>query len=184
MTPELNDHGKLSLPIQPKATVTDAPEDASPTTDTSPQDAVQEQGKKDPFKGRGGAYAAKVRWEKERARQALAAEQAEHQARGIVIVVRTSVPMGEIISKLSALAKKGDVAAARELRAYLAEAEREQDTDLSHLDARTLQALKARLLQEIADEEGLDTYQATETIQVGVDESSEVGLEGVPPPQS
>jgi hypothetical protein len=86
----------------------------------------------------------------------------------VTIVVRTTVQVGKIVTKLATDAAKGDVAAARELRAYLSEVVVEQDTDLSALDARTLQALKARLLQEIAEAEEHDAFAIT-TEEVAVE---------------
>ena len=68
-----------------------------------------------------------------------------------VKLVRTTVPTGRIIQRLSKDAAGGNVQAARELRGWLAELPIETDTDLSALDRRTRQALLARLLLELED---------------------------------
>ena len=127
-------------------------EDAVDTQELSVQDAQEKRGTQRQFGKLTPSQAARLRWERERARAKDAEEQAAYEARGIAIIVRTTVPVGKIIEKLSVQAQKGDVAAARELRAYLAEAQVETETDLSSLDRRTLQALKARLLAEIETE--------------------------------
>jgi hypothetical protein len=145
-------------------TIEDAHEDAPDTEGVSVQDAESLPGRTASFGKLSPSQAARLRWDREKARQQDADEQAAHEAKGITVIVRTSVPIGKIIAKLSQAAQKGDVAAARELRAYLAEAAIETETDLSALDRRTLQTLKARLLQELADEDGLAAFETTETI--------------------
>jgi len=145
------DGSSLRVTATPKA-IEYAQSDAVGTGDVSVQDAESVPGRKAQFGKLSPSEAASLRWEKERARARDADAQAVHEAQGVALIVRTTVQVGTIISALEKAAKKGDVAAARELRAYLAEAQVETETDLSSLDRRTLQALKARLLAEIEDE--------------------------------
>lgn len=154
--PTLTNHDHIEHPDHTGGDATDAP-------DVSVQDAQDVRGTQRQFGKLTPSEAASLRWERERARAKDAEEQAAYEAQGIAVVVRTTVPVGKIIAKLAQAAQKGDVAAARELRAYLAEAQVETETDLSSLDRRTLQALKARLLAEIETE-------AIETADVPADD--------------
>ena len=136
----------------PEQSIEHAQSDAVEAPEVSVQDAQEVRGTQRQFGKLTPSEAASLRWEKERARAKDAEAQAVHEAQGTTLIVRTTVQVGQIIASLEKAAKKGDVAAARELRAYLAEAQVETETDLSSLDRRTLQALKARLLAEIEDE--------------------------------
>jgi hypothetical protein len=115
------------------------------------------------FGGLGPSEAARLRWEKERVRNA---EQEAAEIAGVNdVIVRTTVPVASIIKRLSADAQKGSHQAARELRAWLADVVVESRTDVSDLDERTRQALLARLLDEI-EEEGIDLVQAGSVVEV------------------
>lgn len=113
------------------------------------EDAEQVQRVSESFGGLGPSEAARVRWDKERARQA----ELEAVETGSDVIVRTTVPVSTIIKRLSADAQKGNTQAARELRAWLSEVAVESRTDLSDLDERTRQALLARLLRDIEEDE-------------------------------
>lgn len=122
--------------------------DAQEAGQTAGQDAGEVQGKKLLRSGVDPREAARLRWEKDRARQADEAQQAAHEAKGQVVVARVPVQVGSIITSLAAKAAKGGVAEARELRAYLAEFPVETDTDVSALDRRTRQALLGMLIDD------------------------------------
>lgn len=97
--------------------------------------------------------AARVRWEQERARKMAREEQEAAEHGDEAVVVRTSVATGKIIRKLAQEAAKGNVGAARELRGWLAEVAQDEETSVSALDRRTRQAVLARVLAEIEEEE-------------------------------
>lgn len=97
------------------------------------------------------AEAARIRWQRDRERQAEAAESETHARQDETVIVRTTVATGQILKRLEGDAKKGNTQAARELRAWLSELPIETDTDISALDMRTRQALLARLLDEIEE---------------------------------
>lgn len=97
--------------------------------------------------------AARRRWEKHRARQADAEDVSVQEHEEEAVLVRVSVQTGAIIKRLAKDAKQGDVQAARELRAWLSEVAQDSETSVSALDRRTRQALLARLLAEIDEDE-------------------------------
>jgi hypothetical protein len=97
--------------------------------------------------------AARVRWEQERARKTAREEQEAAEHGDEAVVVRTSVATGKIIRKLAQEAARGNVGAARELRGWLAEVAQDEETSVSALDRRTRQAVLARVLAEIEEEE-------------------------------
>ncbi len=105
------------------------------------------------FGGKTASEAAKIRWDRDRARKAQEAEVDAQARSGEVLVVRTTVETGKVINRLALDAKNGNVQAARELRAYLAEVQVESDTDVSALDRKTRQSLMGRLLAEIQAED-------------------------------
>jgi hypothetical protein len=97
---------------------------------------------------------ARLRWEKQRAREAQEADLVATERQHEVVVVRTTVATGAILKRLERDAKQGSTQAARELRAWLSDLPIETDTDMSALDKRTRQALLARLLEEVEEREG------------------------------
>lgn len=101
------------------------------------------------------AEAARIRWERHRAQEAADVESGAAARKGEVVVVRTTVATGEVIARLERDAKGGNVQAARELRSYLAEVEKESDTDVSALDRRTRQRVMGLLLAQIVEEDGV-----------------------------
>jgi len=78
------------------------------------------------------------------------AESLRQTSDGRIVFVRVPVHLGDIVAKLALQATRGDTSAARELRSWMAEYPVDDDTDISALDRRTRQALKARLLAELA----------------------------------
>jgi hypothetical protein len=98
------------------------------------------------------AEAARLRWARHRERQVD--ENAEAVAGARVITVRVRIDQQDILSKLHADARQGDVRAARELRAWLERLPQEDSSDLSALDARTRAQVLQRILAEIVAEEG------------------------------
>ncbi len=105
-----------------------------------------------------------------RAEQARAAEaDAVAQSSGKVIVVRVPVAVGDIISRLGIDAKKGNTQAARELREWMREYPAEDETDISALDTRTRQQVIARVLADIAEDEGGVPDGPTEPVTDGSD---------------
>jgi hypothetical protein len=100
------------------------------------------------------AEAARLRWAKAREREAAQEEEAAALSSGKVLLTRTPVHVGDIIARLNTKAKTGDVQAARELREWMREYPADDETDLSALDARTRQQVLARVLADIAEEEG------------------------------
>ena len=68
---------------------------------------------------------------------------------GRIVFVRVPVHLGDIVAALAKGAARGDAGQARELRSWMAEYPVDDDTDISALDRRTRQALKARLLAEL-----------------------------------
>lgn len=150
--------GRVLVPLEDVRTVEPTPrteiessarQDASDAQESPREDAEQVQDVSQLFGGKGPSEAARLRWEKERARQA----EQEAVETGSDVIVRTTVPVQAIIRKLSADAQKGSHQAARELRAWLSEVAVEARTSLEDLDARTRQALLARLLAEIDAEQ-------------------------------
>jgi hypothetical protein len=133
----------------------DALDDAQDAVMTSEQDAGEGTQRKAQFGKLSPSEAAQARWRKERAKQAAEADEAEGKPKQQAVMVRVPVEIGDIIRRLARDAKGGDVQSARELRAYLEAYPVETHTDISALDSRTVQALKARLLMEIEEEEGL-----------------------------
>lgn len=103
------------------------PESTSDTGESAEEGAGQVQGGEQHFGGLGPAEAARRRWAKQREREA----QGLATPGGLVAdsegYVRVPVDKGAVIEKLRKDAEKGSVQAARELRAWLEEAEEEGD---------------------------------------------------------
>lgn len=97
-----------------------------------------------------GRKGAALRWERERQRRGDEAAQAVHERQDEALVVRTTIAAGKIIKRLESDAIAGSAQSARELREWLDRVDVEQDTSISALDRRTIQEMKARLLDEIA----------------------------------
>jgi hypothetical protein len=154
-TPE----GLISLALDAEAEATqriESPEHLEATESTEATDGGTE-GVRQGGKLKGGfdaAEAARLRWAKQRARDAEASDLATHERQHEVVVVRTTVATGAILKRLERDAKQGSTQAARELRAWLSDLPIETDTDMSALDKRTRQALLARLLEEVEEREG------------------------------
>lgn len=151
--------GSVLVPAGHVRTVSSTP--TTDSEDTRPEhvgsqgenvgDAEQEPEAKQSFGGLGPAEAARLRWVKERERNA----NAETVEAGGDVVVRTTVAVASIIKRLSADAQKGDTRAARELRAWMADVAIETKTNVSDLDERTRQEVLARLLREIEEEQAV-----------------------------
>lgn len=150
-----------------KPSEADAQADADHAPMTSQGDTREGAQRKAQFGKLSPSEAAQARWRKERARQAAEADEAEGKPKLQAIMVRVPVEIGAIITRLAKDAKAGDVTSARELRAYMDAYPAETHTDLSALDTRTLQALKARLLLEIEEEEGLSLDDAAPSAEGG-----------------
>jgi hypothetical protein len=105
-----------------------------------------------------GRRSAAARAEKARATEA----QAVAQSSGKVLIVRTPIQVGNIMARLEVDAGKGNTQSARELREWMREYPAEDETDLSALDRRTRQQVIARVLADIAEDEG--------ALPAGVDE--------------
>lgn len=76
------------------------------------------------------------------------------------MLVRVSVQTGQIIKRLAKDAKAGNVQAARELRSWLSEVAQDSETSVSSLDKRTRQAVLARLIGEIEEEDAARSTEA------------------------
>lgn len=124
------------------------------TDEGAREDQEGKQGKRLLKSGVDPAEAARLRWAKAREREAAQEEEAAALSTGKVVIVRTPVAVGDIIARLNTKAKTGDVQAARELREWMREYPADDETDMSALDARTRQQVLARVLAEIAEEEG------------------------------
>lgn len=105
------------------------------------------------FGGLTPSEAAKKRWREKRAREQDEDQAQAAFARSEVALVRVTVETGQVIDRLAKDAKNGNTQAARELREWLARVEVETDTSVSALDRGTRQRMKARLLQEMAQDE-------------------------------
>lgn len=163
--------GTMTEPSEPLADaeqprIESAPAVMPPSTEEDGEEVRTE--KPEPAKAFGSltaSEAASLRWERQRQREASEAAQAVHERQGEAIVVRTTVQTGEIIGKLAGLAKGGNTQAARELREWLDRSDIERDTDLTTLDRRVVQEMKARLLAEIqADEAGTSTIEPSDEV--------------------
>lgn len=106
------------------------------------------------------------RWALERSRKEEETDALTHARQDEVLVVRTTVATGHIIKRLEKDAKGGSTQAARELRAWLSELPIETDTDISALDRRTRQAVLAKLLEQVEDDDRAFVQQ-TEPTETG-----------------
>lgn len=98
--------------------------------------------------------AARLRWEKERARRAAEEDKAAEAATGQILRWSGSLRVGEIIQALETKARKGDSHAARELRSWLSEyPPTDEAVDLADMPAAMRQKLLKRLVAEVEDEE-------------------------------
>ena len=88
--------------------------------------------------------------QKRQERQLAQAEAVKARSDGRIVFVRVPVHLGDIVSALANGAAKGDAGQARELRSWMAEFPVDDSTDISALDRRTREALKARLLSELS----------------------------------
>lgn len=144
----------------------DRPEGISPTAETASQlngegneaesvDTTEAEPKEQPKFGsltpqEAGRRSAERRRQqgRERETEALAASS------GKVVLVRCPVHVGDIMGRLQVDAKKGNTQAARELREWMRQFPADDETDISALDARTQQQVLARVLADIAEDEG------------------------------
>lgn len=117
------------------------------------KDAQKDAQGKAAFGGMTPSEAAQLRWAQHRARQQDAEALSVHEAGDEAMSVRVSVQTGAIIKRLARDAKAGNVQAARELRAYLAEVSQDSETSVSSLDKRTRARVLDRILAELDAEE-------------------------------
>lgn len=132
-----------------------------PSTSTPPSEVGTEEGTTETtdaprlFGGLTAKEAGERSALRRREREQAGEQDLAHERSDETLIVRTTVPTGAIIARLAKDAKGGNVQAARELRGWLAQLPVETDTDLSSLDRRTRQAVLARVLNELEqDEEG------------------------------
>ena len=129
-------------------------EDETPNVGTAEEETKEKRKGQRTFGSLSPQEAGRRSAQARRAKSLAQAEQIKAASDGRVVLIRVPVALGDIISRLAADAQKGNTQAARELREWMREYPAEDQTDLSALDERTRQALVARLLAEIVEEEG------------------------------
>ena len=119
---------------------------------------------------------ARIRWDREKQEAArLRAQEDLAGSSDRVALVRVPIPIGAIMSDLGSRAKRGDTAAARELRAWLSDFPPDDAaadaSDLDHVQRSRIAAILARALAE--DEESLQAQGIEGGTQDGFDSSPE-----------